>query len=119
MDTIKQLASGRHPAPSLEQNYLLHALPDDVRMRLKPHLELVALPLGKSLYESGDELKHVYFPTNSIISLVYVMENGDSAEISVVGNEGLLGIPLFMGAVAHPTAPLCKVLEMLTDSQRV
>ncbi|MFC0445375.1 Crp/Fnr family transcriptional regulator [Pseudidiomarina halophila] len=71
-------------------------------MRLKPHLQLVVLPLGKSLYESGDELKHVYFPTNSIISLVSVMENGDSAEISVVGNEGLLGIPLFMGGGSTP-----------------
>lgn len=77
-------------------------------MRLTPHLELVALPLGKSLYESGDELTHVYFPTNSIISLVYVMENGDSAEISVVGNEGLLGIPLFMGGGSTPNRAIVQ-----------
>ncbi|MGQ4277442.1 Crp/Fnr family transcriptional regulator [Pseudidiomarina sp. E22-M8] len=77
-------------------------------MRLKPHLQLVTLPLGKSLYESGDELQHVYFPTNSIISLVYVMVNGDSAEISVVGNEGLLGIPLFMGGGSTPNRAIVQ-----------
>ncbi len=62
-----------------------------------PHLQPVSLPLGKSLYESGDTLRHVYFPTDSIVSLLYVMRDGASAEISVVGNEGLVGIALFMG----------------------
>jgi CRP-like cAMP-binding protein len=62
-----------------------------------PDLELLALPLGKVIYESGDALRHVYFPTNSIVSLLYVMENGASAEISVVGNEGLVGVAVFMG----------------------
>jgi CRP-like cAMP-binding protein len=65
--------------------------------RLYSHLELVDLPPGKVLYESGDVLRHVYFPTNSIVSLLYVMEDGASAEIAVVGNEGLIGIALFMG----------------------
>lgn len=67
-----------------------------------PHLELVDLPLGKSLYESGDKLKYAVFPTNSIVSLVYVMENGDSAEISVIGNDGIVGTPLFLGGDSTP-----------------
>ncbi|MGM0431005.1 MAG: Crp/Fnr family transcriptional regulator [Pseudomonadota bacterium] len=102
MNTIKELPSGEHPKPSLEQNYLLSALPGDVKKRLTPHLELISLPLGKCLYESGGQQKYVYFPTNSIISLVYVMFNGDSAEISVVGNEGILGTSLFMGGGSTP-----------------
>ena len=80
-----------------EQNYLLAALPAEVQKRIFPHLEPVPLPLGKVLYESGDTLSHVYFPTDSIISLLYVMEDGASAETSVVGNEGLIGVALFMG----------------------
>ena len=79
------------------QNHLLAALPVDVQERLFPHMELIELPLGKVLYESGDTLRFVYFPTNSIVSLLYVMESGASAEISVVGNEGLIGVALFMG----------------------
>ena len=79
------------------RNYLLAALPSDVRSRVYPHLEAVSLPLGQVLYESGDSMRHVYFPTDSIISLLYVMENGASAEIAVVGNEGLVGVSLFMG----------------------
>jgi CRP-like cAMP-binding protein len=85
-----------------QQNYLLGALPPAVRERLFPHLELIDLPLGKVLYESGDELRHVYFPTDSIVSLLYVLENGASAEISLVGNEGLIGIALFMGGETTP-----------------
>jgi len=65
-----------------QQNHLLAALPAEVKGRLFPHLELVPLPLGKVLYESGDALRHVYFPTDSIVSLLYVMEDGDSAEIA-------------------------------------
>src|SRR6185503_17847983 len=64
---------------------------------LFPHLKLVALPLGEVLYESGDTLRHIYFPTDSIISLLYVLEDGASAEIAVVGNEGAIGVALFMG----------------------
>lgn len=79
------------------QNHLLAALPAEVQSRLFPALEPVLLPLGKVLYESGDTLRHVYFPTDSIVSLLYVMESGASAEISVVGNEGLIGVALFMG----------------------
>ena len=72
-----------------EQNHLLGALSSAERERLYPHLRLVPMPLGKVLYESGDVLRHVYFPTDSIVSLLYVLAGGASAEISVVGNEGL------------------------------
>ena len=76
------------------QNQLLATLPSAIFEQLLPHLELVDMPLGKVLYESGDTLSHVYFPTDCIVSLLYVMENGASAEISVVGNEGMIGISL-------------------------
>jgi len=79
------------------QNSILNALPAAERERLFPHLQLVELPLGKVLYESGGRLRHVYFPTDSIVSLLYVMENGSSAEIAVVGNDGAIGVALFMG----------------------
>ena len=80
-----------------KQNHLLDALLSAEFDRLSPNLELVEMSLGKVLYESGGMLEHVYFPTNSIISLLYRMENGSAAEIAVVGNEGILGISLFMG----------------------
>ncbi|GAB6044389.1 Crp/Fnr family transcriptional regulator [Endothiovibrio diazotrophicus] len=79
------------------QNRLLAALPADERARLLPNLERVPMPLGKSLGESGVAMHHVYFPTTAIVSLLYVMENGASAEIAVVGNEGIVGVSLFMG----------------------
>jgi CRP-like cAMP-binding protein len=82
---------------SPQQNHLLAALSAETYNRLIPHLELILLPLGKVLCESGDTLRYVYFPTDAIVSLLYVMENGASAEISVVGNEGIIGIALFMG----------------------
>ncbi len=79
------------------QNHLLGALSAEIQQRLFPHLELMAMPLSKVLYESGDTLRYVYFPTDCIVSLLYVMESGASAEISVVGNEGIIGVALFMG----------------------
>ena len=85
------------------QNHLLAALPAAEFERLHPHLELVPMPLGEVLYESGGQLQHVYFPTTSIISLHYVMEDGSSAEIAGVGNEGILGISLFMGGNTTPS----------------
>jgi CRP-like cAMP-binding protein len=85
------------PAPYPTENHLLAALPDAERQRWLPQLEHVEMPLGRVLYESGGTLSHVYFPTTSIVSLLYVMENGASAEIAVVGNEGIVGISLFMG----------------------
>ena len=85
------------------QNHLLDALPATDFQRLAPHLELIKMPLGEALCESGGRLQYVYFPTTSIISLLYVMEDGASAEIAVVGNEGLLGISLFMGGETTPS----------------
>jgi len=79
------------------QNHLLAALPPDEYNRIKPHLETISMPLGKVLYESGDRMTHVYFPTTAIISLLYIMENGGTAEIGIAGNNGLVGIALFMG----------------------
>jgi CRP-like cAMP-binding protein len=79
------------------ENHLLAALPDAEWQRWQPQLERVEMPLGQVLYESGGMLSHVYFPTTAIVSLLYVMENGASAEIAVVGNEGIIGISLFMG----------------------
>jgi CRP-like cAMP-binding protein len=78
-------------------NHLLAALPDAESQRWLPLLESIDLQLGQVLYESGTTLSHVYFPTTAIVSLLYVMENGASAEIAVVGNEGIVGISLFMG----------------------
>jgi CRP-like cAMP-binding protein len=82
---------------------LLAALPADVLDRWRPHLEPVDMPLGQVLYEAGGTLSHVYFPTTAIVSLLYVMENGSSAEIAVVGNEGLVGVSLFMGGGSTPS----------------
>src|ERR1700751_5181225 len=79
-----------------QQNHLLAAMSAEERERLYPALQLVQMPLGKVLYESGDVLRHVYFPTDSIVSLLYVLADGDSSEISVAVNEGLIGIALFM-----------------------
>jgi len=88
---------------SAKLNHLLQCLPDAEWQRWKPLLEQVDLPLGLVLYESGRPLSHVYFPTTSIVSLLYVMEDGASAEIAVVGNEGMLGISLFMGGETTPS----------------
>ncbi|MDR6231196.1 CRP-like cAMP-binding protein [Pseudomonas sp. SORGH_AS199] len=86
-----------------QRNSLLAALPEDVQQRLSSQLELVHLALGQVLYESGESVRYVYFPTDSIVSLLNVMENGASAEIAVVGNEGLVGISLFMGGESTPS----------------
>src|ERR1700720_1397774 len=85
------------------QNHLLAALPASDYQRLASHLELVPMKLGEVLYESGGQLRYVYFPTTSILSLLYVMEDGASAEIAIVGNEGILGISLFMGGESTPS----------------
>jgi CRP-like cAMP-binding protein len=84
------------------QNHLLDALPAGDFERLASHLEVIRMELGEVLYEPGARLRHVYFPTTSIVSLLYVMEDGASAEIAVVGNEGMLGISLFMGGETTP-----------------
>lgn len=79
------------------QNCLLACLPGDDYLRIEPYLELVEMPLGNALYESGMQIRHVHFPTTSIVSLLNVMENGSSVEVAVVGNEGIVGVSLFMG----------------------
>ncbi|MEO6921207.1 MAG: Crp/Fnr family transcriptional regulator [Collimonas sp.] len=84
-------------SPAPQKNLLLAALPDAAWQRWLPQLEAIELPLGQVLYESGSTLKYVYFPTTAIVSLLYLLENGASAEIAIVGNEGIVGISLFMG----------------------
>ena len=86
-----------------KKNHLLAALPEAEYQRWLPHLEWVGMPLGQVLYEAGGTLAHVYFPTTAIISLLYVMENGASAEIAIAGNEGIVGIALFMGGESTPS----------------
>jgi len=91
-----------HTSDAALKNKLLGALPQTEFDRVSAHLEVVSLTLGEVLYESGDKLDYVYFPTTSIISLLYIMENGATAEIGVVGNDGVLGIALFMGGDTTP-----------------
>jgi CRP-like cAMP-binding protein len=86
-----------------KQNHLLAALPAEVFKRLSAHMELMPMQLGEVLYDSGGQLQHVYFPTTAIVSLHYVMKNGASTEIAGVGNEGVLGISLFMGGNTTPS----------------
>ncbi len=88
---------------SLKLNHLLSAIPEESLQRWLPHIEAVDMPLGKVIYESGVLLRHVYFPTTAIVSLLYVLEDGASAEIAVVGYEGLVGISLFMGGGSTPS----------------
>jgi CRP-like cAMP-binding protein len=91
-----------------EHNQLLGALRPAERARIYPYLQRVAMPLGMVLYEPSDVLRHVYFPTDHIVSLLYAMENGDSAEISIVGNEGLVGVALFMGGESTPSRAIVQ-----------
>ena len=93
---------------ALLQNHILAALPAADLARLSAGIEPARMPLGRVLYESGDKMPHVYFPTTSIVSLLYVMENGASAEIAIVGNEGVVGISLFMGGETTPSRALVQ-----------
>lgn len=90
------------------ENALLNALPEETKNRLFPQLTTIKLPLGKVIYESGQNLENVYFPIDSIISLLNVLEDGASAEISVVGNEGLVGIAVFMGGESTPNRAIVQ-----------
>jgi CRP-like cAMP-binding protein len=101
-------------APRL--NKLLAALPGDIHKRVVPHLELVPLELGASVYEAGGKQAYVYFPIDAIVSLLYVMKDGASAEIAVVGNEGLVGIALFMGGESTPSR---AVVQSAGDAYRL
>jgi CRP-like cAMP-binding protein len=95
-------------SPDPRKNRLLAALPKAELQRWLPHLEYVDMPLGEVLYEAGSTLSHVYFPTTAIVSLLYVMQNGESAEIAVVGNDGVVGISLFMGGDSTPSRALIQ-----------
>ncbi len=108
VQAVSALGETMSNLPHPLQNRLLAALPVEVQERLIPQLELVVLPLGKVVYESGDTLQYVYFPTDAIVSLLYVMEDGASAEISVVGNEGLIGIAVFMGGESTPSRAIVQ-----------
>ena len=88
---------------TLERNQILHALPPEERARLFPHLQRVSLPLGTVIYESGARLRHIYFPIDAIVSLLYVLNDGASAEIALVGNDGAVGVSLFMGGESTPS----------------
>ncbi len=95
-------------APSPNQNHLLAALPTAEFDRLAKHLELVQMPLGQILYEPGGQMQHAYFPTTAIVSLHYVTESGASAETAGVGNEGIVGISLFMGGDTTPSSAVVQ-----------
>src|SRR5471030_1468983 len=101
---------------SPKQNHLLSALPEADYARLLPDLELTPMPLEWAVYESGDRMSYLYFPTSSIVSLLYVMESGASAEIAVSGNEGLVGISLFMGGESTPSR---AVVQSAGDGYRL
>ncbi len=90
------------------ENQLLAALPDAEQARWFPQMEAVDLPLGQVLYEAGRPLEHVYLPTTAIVSLLHVLEDGASAEIAVVGREGIVGISLFMGGESTPSRALVQ-----------
>jgi CRP-like cAMP-binding protein len=98
-------SSSSHMAqpPPPERNQILRALPAAERERLYPHLKHVVMPFGMVLYESGAVLRHIYFPVDSIVSLLYVLNSGASAEIAVVGNDGAVGVSLFMGGETTPS----------------
>jgi CRP-like cAMP-binding protein len=104
------------PARSPKENRLLAVLPRDSYAALLPFLEPLVMPLGLSLYESGGVQRYVYFPTTAIVSLLYVLEDGNSAEIAVIGNEGLVGIALFMGG---ETTPGRAVVQSAGDGYRL
>ena len=89
-------------------NQILASLPEEEAARLFPQLTLVEFPLGMSVYESGDVQRYIYFPTDSIVSLLYVLQNGASAEIAVVGNEGAIGVALFMGGETTPSRAIVQ-----------
>ena len=96
------------PEDDLARNQLLAALSATDRKRLHKHLERVEMPLGEVVYESGRPVKYVHFPTDCIVSLLYVLENGSSAEIAVVGHEGVVGVSIFMGGETTPSRAVVR-----------
>jgi CRP-like cAMP-binding protein len=117
------MSEGHNKVPFLEvmfimprHNLLINSLPDEVFDRIRPHLESAPMPQGEVLYESGDSLCYAYFPTTSIVSLLYELENGSSAEIAVVGNEGMIGVALLTGG---GTMPHRAVVRSAGDAYRL
>jgi CRP-like cAMP-binding protein len=108
MPELRKAIMPLQPRQTLSENRLLGNLPIQEYERILPYLEPVTFTLGQRLYESGTQLKHIYFPTTAIVSLLYTMENGASAEIGVVGNEGAVGIALFMGGDTTPNHALVQ-----------
>ncbi len=104
----EHMAATKPAQHSPRQNRLLYALPAETYERIAPHLELVALPLGEVIYEPDSQIRHAWFPTTAIISLSYVMESGASTEIAGVGNEGMVGVSLFLeGKTTSSRATVC------------
>ena len=103
------MSSVMRDSSQTRSNELLAALLPTDRARIYPYLQRVVMPRGMVLYEPGDVLRYVYFPADCIVSLLYVMENGDSAEISVVGNEGLVGVPVFTGGESTPSRAIVQI----------
>lgn len=97
------------------QNHLLAALPTLDYERLLPELELVSMPMGWTISEAGDHVAFVHFPTSGIISLIYNLENGTSSEIAMIGNEGLIGISIYMGATVYQAVQKSNAQDMLID----
>jgi CRP-like cAMP-binding protein len=102
--------------PDVNRNYLLSALPALIREHWLPHLEPVLMPLGEVVYEPGATLSYVYFPTTAIVSLLYVLENGASAELAIVGHEGIVGVSMFMGGKSTPSR---AVVQSAGESLRI
>jgi CRP-like cAMP-binding protein len=105
----KRLARFEPASPAVVRNRLLSALLRGTYRHLAPHLERVSLPLGKVLYTENDEIDHVYFPETSVVSMLTVMENGDTAEVGLIGREGMVGIRVFLGARTEPDQCLVQV----------
>ncbi|MCH8544637.1 MAG: Crp/Fnr family transcriptional regulator [Alcanivorax sp.] len=95
-------------APDYLNNKLLSALSEDARKRLQCHLRLIKLPAETALYEAGDAMEDVFFPSDAIVSLLYVIEDGHSSEIAMIGNEGMVGIALFMGGLSTPSRAIVQ-----------
>jgi CRP-like cAMP-binding protein len=112
------IATDTPGTPAPRQNHLLASLPAEIQGRLFPHLELVSLSLGQTLYGSGEPLHFVYFPTDCIVSLLYVMADGAAAEISVVGNEGLIGVAVLMGGESTPNQAIVQIAGSAYRLQR-
>ncbi len=102
------MSTSQSPSAAPLENHLLAALSDEERTRLLPDLEPISFTLGEAVYESGGHIDYVYFPTDSIISLLYIMENGGTAEIGVAGYEGVIGIALFMGGNTMPNRAVVR-----------